>query len=185
MARFDPHSQRSAPISARDQGLGIFLSAGVTVLATLVMIALTSQFGGGFSSGIARDSLSDRWSLPIIIHLIAVIPAIPLGGFVLLRRKGDALHKFCGRLWAMMMMIAAISSFWIGRPGGGLMGSGLSFIHIFSIITLISIPLAIWQVRRGNIEAHRRAMRGPYIGLIIAGLFAFVPGRIMGVLVFG
>ena len=37
---------------------------------------------------------------------------------------------------------------------------------------------------RGNITAHRKTMRGAYIGsCLIAGLFTLLPGRYMGQLV--
>jgi uncharacterized membrane protein len=58
-------------------------------------------------------------------------------------------------------------------------------IHIFSVVTLISIPLAIYHIRRGNVAGHRRAMIGPYIGIIAAGIFAAMPGRLIGDMLFG
>ena len=165
------------------KGRDVLLIGGATVLATLVMMALAS-IGGGFASGnsvVKREFLS----LPIIIHLATVIPAIPLGAYILWRRKGDRLHKMMGRTWGMLMIVTAIASFWIGRPGTGIAGSGFSFIHIFSVVTLISIPWGVWCIRKGNVAGHFRAMQGPYIGLLIAGLFAFIPGRTLGALIFG
>ena len=83
------------------------------------------------------------------------------------------------------MMSTAISSFWIGSPGTGVAGSGFSFIHIFAVVTLISIPLAIFHIKRGDIEGHYKAMQGVYFGLLAAGLLSFLPGRIMNILAFG
>ncbi|MEP3225164.1 MAG: DUF2306 domain-containing protein [Parasphingorhabdus sp.] len=163
----------------------IILGLGATILATLILMALSS-LSGGFASGSASEAVRrPALSVPVIIHLATVIPAIPLGAYILWRQKGDWLHKQLGRTWGLLMMVTALASFWIGRPGHGIAGSGLSFIHIFSIVTLISIPYGIWQIRRGDVEAHYRAMQGPYIGLLVAGLFAFIPGRVMGALVFG
>lgn len=163
----------------------IILMVGATILLTLVLMALSS-LSGGFGSGSDVAARQSRpMSLPVMIHLSTVIPAIPLGAFVLWRKKGDRLHKHMGRIWAMLMLTTAIASFWIGRPEQGLGGTGLSFIHIFSVVTLFSIPYGIWQIRRGNVQEHYRAMQGPYIGLLVAGLFAFIPGRVMGSLVFG
>lgn len=162
----------------------IILGAGATILATLVLMALVS-LSGGFVSGTEAAVARTRINLPIIIHLSTVIPAIPLGAYVLWRKKGDWLHKIMGRIWGVLMIVTAISSFWIGRPGSGLGGTGLSFIHIFSIVTLVSIPMGIWAIRKGDVVGHYRAMQGPYIGLLIAGLFAFIPGRLLGNLIFG
>lgn len=163
---------------------GLIMITGATVLLTLILMAL-SNFG------IVDDvsempTARERLTIPIVIHLATVIPALPLGAYILWRRKGDRLHKFLGRIWALLMFTTAIVSFWIGRPNGsGLFGTHLSFIHIFAIITIVSIPMGIWMARIGNIKEHYRSMQGPYIGLLIAGLFAFIPGRIMGSLVFG
>jgi uncharacterized membrane protein len=44
----------------------------------------------------------------------------------------------------------------------------------------MALPLAIFAVCRGNVRAHRRTMTGIFIGgLLVAGLFTFVPGRLM------
>ncbi|VWX60770.1 DUF2306 domain-containing protein [Sphingorhabdus sp. 109] len=162
---------------------GMIMIAGATILLTLLLMALTN-FGSGNAA--AAASVSDRLTLPVILHLATVIPALPLGAYILLRRKGDRLHKILGRTWGGLMMTTAITSFWLGRSdGSGLFGTHLGFIHIFAVVTLVSIPLGVWQARIGNIKEHYRAMQGPYIGLIIAGIFSFIPDRILGNLVFG
>ena len=143
-------------------------------LGTLTLMALASVM-----SGSVRITYDDTpWAL--IIHVGTVIPALLLGGPVLLMKKGTRLHKALGRIWAMLMMTTAISSFWLQ----GLVGS-IGPIHVFSVITLISIPRAIWAIRKGDVRTHQQAMTGPFIGLIVAGLFSFVPGRMMGQLVAG
>ncbi|MEM6267725.1 MAG: hypothetical protein AAF707_09385, partial [Pseudomonadota bacterium] len=78
-----------------------------------------------------------------------------------------------------------ISSVFIRTPGAGIAGTGFSFIHIFTVWTLINIPLGVWAVRTGRIRMHRGMMSGLYVGLLIAGAFTFIPGRLLGNLVFG
>ena len=39
--------------------------------------------------------------------------------------------------------------------------------------------------QNGRIAAHRRVMTGVYIGLVSAGLFVFLPGRLLGSWLFG
>jgi uncharacterized membrane protein len=107
-----------------------------------------------------------------------VLPALPLGAYVLLRRKGGRMHRLLGRIWAGLMVTTAISSFWLGE-------NGLSFIHLFSVMTLVSVPLAIFWIRRGNVERHRRTMTNVYIGLVVAGIFSFVPGRLLATWLYG
>ena len=46
--------------------------------------------------------------------------------------------------------------------------------------------IAALAARRGNIAAHRRIMQGIFVGgLVIAGGFTFMPGRIMHSVLFG
>lgn len=116
----------------------------------------------------------------LYVHLFTVIPAVPLGAFILLRPKRHRLHRMLGTIWATMMMVTAVSSFWLQSLSGG-----LSFIHLFAVLTLVSIPFAVWNARRGNIRAHRNAMRGAYAGLLAAGMLDLVPGRTLGTLLFG
>lgn len=128
----------------------------------------------------------DGWRPPagaevaLFIHLFTVIPAVPLGAFLLWRTKGDRIHRMLGRIWGALMMVTSLSTFWLQSLSGG-----FSFIHLFAVLTLVSIPLAVWNARRGNIRAHRNAMRGVYAGLVAAGLLALVPGRTLGTLLFG
>lgn len=112
----------------------------------------------------------------VALHLLCVVPAVPLGAVVVLRRKGDALHKRLGRLWGGLMLGAALSSFGLT----GLAGGTLSPIHLLSVLTLVTLPLAVFNARRGRIAAHRRAMVILYGSLLGAGAFAFLPVRILG-----
>jgi len=169
------------PASSLDQarralpGIRFPLMAGAfAILAALILLALAAFV----AHGRIGHGASANWALRI--HLLTVIPALFLGGAVLMLRKGTALHKALGRIWALLMMTTAIASFWLR----GLTG-GIGPIHIFSVITLVSIPLAIWRIRKGDVRGHQRAMLGPYVGLVVAGLFAFLPGRVLGNLVMG
>jgi uncharacterized membrane protein len=149
----------------------------LTIAATATLTLLGYAMRGADTGG-GGDYHTPAWAL--WIHLGTVIPAVPLGAWVLWGPKGTRGHKTAGRVWALMMLVTAIDSFWIR----GLTG-GIGPIHIFSVLTLVSIPLAIWHVRRGRIAAHRRAMIGVYIGLFVAGGFAMMPGRMLSGLFFG
>lgn len=174
------------PLSLTRRAGRIALWALVTTLVTMVLMALSALTGGfAASSGDAGDqSAAIRWSIPIVIHLVTVIAALGLGTAIFLRPKGTSPHRLMGRLYCIALLVTAVASFWIGRPGSGIAGSGFSFIHLFSIWTLISIPMAVYAVRAGKIAAHESMMRGLFVGLILAGLFSFIPGRLLGNLVF-
>lgn len=140
--------------------------------------AILLAFTHGLASGaVGRSSWHNAW---LAVHLLAVIPALPLGGYVLLRRKGDALHRALGRAWGGLMVLAALSSF--GLHG---MTGNLSPIHLLSVVVLVMIPRGVIQAKRHQMAAHRRTMSLTYLGLAIAGLFTLLPGRLLGSWLFG
>jgi uncharacterized membrane protein len=121
---------------------------------------------------------------PIIqVHAFAAMTAFALGIVQLSAPKGTLPHRTVGWIWAGLMLVVAISSFWIH----GLRWIGpFSPIHGLSIFTLVMLPLAVMHAHRHQVDRHRRAMMGLFTGaLVIAGAFTFYPGRIMHAVVFG
>jgi uncharacterized membrane protein len=117
---------------------------------------------------------------PVIqIHVAAALLALGSGTIVALMRKGTTRHRQIGYIFAVSMLVTAITSIWIGRSGH------FSWIHLLTVLTLVNLPYAIIMRRRGNITAHKRAMTGLFLGLVIAGAFTLLPGRIMHMAVFG
>lgn len=119
---------------------------------------------------------------PVIqLHTAAALIAAVSGVIVLLITKGTKRHRVLGYIFSASILFTAITSLWITelRPGH------FSPIHILSVITLVSVPLAIYWRRTGNIRAHASAMIAPLIGLLIAGAFTLVPGRILARVIFG
>ena len=110
----------------------------------------------------------------VATHAGLAAAALAVGAAVLSSRKGTASHKLLGRSWVALMLAVALSSFWIFEIRRG---AGPSFIHLLSAWTLISLALAVWFIRRGNLRAHRGFMIGTFIGLAAAGLGALAPGR--------
>jgi uncharacterized membrane protein len=107
------------------------------------------------------------------LHLSAAIACLLIGALVLMRRKGTASHKLLGRIWVGLMVAVAVSSFWLLGLGKG----SFSVIHLLSVWTLVSLALAIYFIRRGNVRAHKGFMVGTFLGLVGAGLGAMAPGR--------
>lgn len=115
-------------------------------------------------------------------HLAGAVPALALGAVQYVRRpRGDAAHRVIGALWAVAMYTAALSSFWIH----GLNPGGYSVIHILSVVTVVSVTMALWHAHRGVARAHRGWAVGAYLGLVGAGIGAMVPGRLLPELLFG
>lgn len=118
--------------------------------------------------------------LPITIHLVTVLPALAIGAANLARKKGTSSHKFLGRIWVPLMLVASFTSFFIKSDGT------FSWIHLLSIVTIVSVVLSYIAIRRGDTEAHRGYIIGAYIGTLIAGFFAaMLPGRFVYQFLFG
>lgn len=121
-------------------------------------------------------------SLAIQIHIVAAILAFLIGGYVLIRRKGDRLHRNLGKAWVALMALTALTSFAIHTIR---MAGPFSPIHILSVVTLVSLWIAVRAARQSDIVRHLNAMRSLYVfALIGAGTFAFLPGRLMNRLAF-
>ena len=116
-------------------------------------------------------------------HTFAALAAFGLGALQLSAPKGTPLHRGLGYVWVTIMLVVAISSFFIHTIR--LIGP-FSPIHLLSILTLVTLPLAVLRARRGDIAGHRKLMRVLFsAALLIAGLFTLLPGRIMSAVVFG
>ena len=111
----------------------------------------------------------------IWIHLSAAIAALALGAGVFLARKGTFAHRMAGRSWALLMLVTAVSTYWIRGSGD------FSWIHLLSVFTLVALASAIDFAVTGRISAHRKTVIGLYTGgLMVAGAFAFLPQRLLG-----
>ncbi|MEQ1929076.1 MAG: DUF2306 domain-containing protein [Parvularculaceae bacterium] len=123
--------------------------------------------------------------LPIVIHLCAAILAAAFGAIIFLNRKGTAFHKTLGWGFVVLMSITAISAIFIRRTEGIPNIAGFTPIHLFVVITALGLPHALLRIRRGDVRGHAAGMIGLYVGaILIAGVLAFLPGRLMHALVF-
>ena len=123
-------------------------------------------------------------SSPVIqIHTYAAFLALLLGGFILWSRKGSRLHKHVGKIWIALIVVVAVSSFWIN--GIRLVGP-FSPIHILSVLALWSVFVAVRHIRAGRVKEHKRVMQQLFLFAILgAGFFTFLPGRLMYNVFFG
>ena len=153
------------------------LLVGCGAILTLVTLLATVRSAAGLSS----IQLSDL-SVWVLIHLFTVLPAIPLGAWLFFTPKGTRLHRRMGKLWCALMFITAISTIFIRGMNDG----AFSWIHIFTVLTLVGLPVAILRARKGLVRLHVRVLTGLYLGaLVIAGGFAFFPGRVLWTMAFG
>jgi uncharacterized membrane protein len=115
-------------------------------------------------------------------HIATIFVAVALTPIMLLRRRGDRVHRALGWLWAVSLAMTALLTFGIR----GINQGSFSLIHILSAWTLVQVPLLVWHARRHNHAKHRAAVRGIVTGaLLIAGFFTFPFDRLMGEWLFG
>jgi uncharacterized membrane protein len=121
--------------------------------------------------------------LSVQLHAYAALSAFVLGLVQLMRLKGTTSHRALGYVWVGLMVIVAVSAFWIHELR---LWGPWSPIHLLSIFTLAMLPLGLWHARSHNVRGHKLTMLGLFGGaLVIAGLFTLVPGRLLHRVVFG
>ena len=119
----------------------------------------------------------------IQVHAFAAMTAFAVGVVQLSAPKGTIPHRLIGWSWAALMLIVAISSLFIHQIR---LWGPWSPIHLLSILVLVTLPLAVLHARRHDVRRHRTAMLMLFTGaLVIAGVFTFLPGRIMHAVAFG
>jgi uncharacterized membrane protein len=119
----------------------------------------------------------------IQIHAFAAMTAFALGLIQLTAPKGTLPHRTLGWIWVALVLVVSTTAFFIHQIR---LWGPWSPIHLLAIFTLIMLPVAVMAARLHAVKRHRRTMIGIFVGaLVIAGLFTFVPGRIMHAVVFG
>jgi uncharacterized membrane protein len=117
------------------------------------------------------------WTLLIVTHVFAALTSVVLGGYQVWRRpKGDSRHRLLGRAWVVLILWTAVSSFWIRHINDG----AFSWLHVLSVVTLVTVTLGVVNACRGNVQAHRGNMVGSWLGAVGAMLAAIaIPGRMI------
>lgn len=173
------------PFTARAASAKPGFDIGPATRTAISLACFTMSFAivwalGRWALGLAPD-VGYYAKLPIIIHVAAVLPTIPLGGYLLLAKKGTASHKQLGKLWLVLMLVTATSAIFIKTSGS------FSWIHLFVPLTFHAAWKVMATARAGDLKAHKNHLVRTYLtALMLPGLAAFlVPGRLMQVLAFG
>ena len=143
-----------------------FLAVAAGLLFVTILVALAKG-----------NAQWDRVPPVVWAHLVTVMTALALTPVMLLRRRGDQMHRVLGRIWVAAMFLTAAESFLVRSSNQG----HFSFIHLISAYVVIVTPLLWWSARNHQIAAHRRHVRGMVTGaLLIAGFFTLPFGRMLG-----
>ena len=120
------------------------------------------------------------------MHLGAIAPAFLMATFMMVTKKGTEVHKLIGRIYMVLMLFTAMVTLLMSAQVGPRLFNHFGFIHLLSVLVLYCVPSAYWAIKNGNVKRHRWSMIGLYIGgLIVAGGFTLMPGRMLGNVLFG
>ncbi len=115
--------------------------------------------------------------IAVQVHAIAALFALLVGPFALWRKRRDVLHKGLGYTWVATMTTTAVSSFLISSAFSPI---GIGPIHLLSIFSLWGLIAAMRAIYARDVWAHSRIMKAIYVrGLVLAGSFTLLPGRMM------
>ncbi|MGD9982378.1 MAG: DUF2306 domain-containing protein [Hyphomonadaceae bacterium] len=168
--------------NARDRRVSFLIT-----LASLVIVVLILGLTPG---AVPRDWPAARLQVDLAplmaqnwlvqFHIATVVAALALGPVQFALPKGTGFHRTLGWAWAGAMFSTAVATFFIRDMRDG----QLSPIHIFSLMTFIGVPMALW-LARVKVASHARTMVSLYVGLVIAGVTAIAPGRLIWEMFFG
>lgn len=118
--------------------------------------------------------------LLVYLHLATIAPAFLLGSWLLLAPKGSPLHKRLGHIYLLLMLLTALTTLMMPAKVGARFLDHFGWLHLLSLLVFYTVPAAFFAARRGDIKEHALNMLGLYIGgILIAGSFAFMPGRLL------
>lgn len=128
--------------------------------------------------------------LVIQIHAFGAMAAFVLGVVQFIAPKGTLPHRTLGVIWMILMAVIATSTIWITQPvePGDPFWARFSPIHLFTLLTYFGLASATVFLLRGGptMKRHAAPLTGVFIGgLVVAGVLAFLPGRIMHQVAFG
>lgn len=127
-----------------------------------------------------------NYDILMFSHLFTVVPCVVIGAVLLAMKKGTKLHRFAGRVYMVLMLVTAVITLFMPAKVGGVLFDHFGWIHLFSALTLYTIPTAYIAIRKGRVKVHQRKMILLYVGaILIAGAFTLTPGRYLHGVFFG
>jgi uncharacterized membrane protein len=153
---------------------GLILTAGI---GSFIWVYSMLERARGLEGATFRLDLSPllatNWVIQI--HVAGAVTAFVLGLVILFLPKGSRLHRKMGWTWVVAMGLAAVASIFVRTDNGN-----FSWIHSFTAITLVVLPMGVAAARMHHARLHARFMTAVFLGgAFTAGLFTFLPGRLM------
>ncbi len=118
----------------------------------------------------------------IQIHMIAALGALCTGSSLLVLPRGRVAHRYLGITTAILLFVTAASAMFIMQLNNG----WPSLLHVFVPITFMGLFGTAMGLARNDWQRHRDAARRLIFGaLLIPGIIAFMPGRLLYIMTFG
>lgn len=153
--------------------VGLLMAAGIGSFAWVYSMLAKSQ---GVTDARFRFDPTPLTTAGWVIqsHVAGAVSAFVLGVVILVLPKGSTLHRTLGWIWVVAMSTAAVASFFIRENGQ------FTWIHSFTALTAVMLPMAVAAARMHYAKIHARFMTALFLGgAFTAGLFTFLPGRLM------
>ena len=125
------------------------------------------------------------YTILMYLHLATILPAFVLGTLSFILKKGTVTHKIIGLIYMILLILTAFITLFMPSFIGPHLFNHFGWIHLFSFLTIYTVPTAYTAIKKGDVRRHKIKMIGLYVGaILIAGAFTFVPGRYMHTLFF-
>lgn len=146
-------------------------------LSLVPAISGTLRLGGlmGGPQLMPPDSRIAAVPLPVIVHIVAVLPYSLVGAFQFssrVRQRRPGWHRVAGRVLVPLALTVAFSGLWMTvayptKPGSGVVLYGLRLLVGTGIAASVGLGLA--AIRRGDVTRHRAWMTRAYALALGAG----------------
>lgn len=144
--------------------------AGLILLSLVPSVAGTARLAE-LAGGAEITEANARFfamPLPVVLHILAVIPYSILGALQFsrsFRRRRQGWHRVVGSFLAVFGMVAAMTGLWMAHyypwPEGD--GMGVYVLRlVFGTAIAVSIIMAVYAIRRRNFIAHGAWMTRAY-----------------------
>jgi uncharacterized membrane protein len=169
--------KRSSPLMGFDGKDKRALATMATGAAIIIPVA-AYVFGGIEAAGpeslrIVPDFTPLARAAPmVLVHLTVALSALAVGVAILSARKGTRLHRTGGRLWAGLMIGAAVSGMAIDIHR-------FTAAHAAALFVFWMIPVVIVKVRKGDLRGHRRGVAYLLIAMVIVSGLSLMPGHLL------
>lgn len=141
--------------------IGTILAISISGYAIVQYFILGANKSGFVIAKISLgDVLNHFWYIMLYIHVFASLFALAIGPFLLsskIRNKNRERHKQIGKVYYLCILFGGLTGLYLAfeATGGIISTLGFSFLSIFWIATA---GIALFKIRNGQVQQHRRWM---------------------------